>query len=105
MDFESSWNGAVLTVSVEGEIDEFSSRSLRSELDGLIERRRPRRLVLDMSKVSFVDSTGLGLIFGRYKKLDAMGAELALCNVPRQVDKVFAMSRAYYFVEKNDVKK
>lgn len=105
MDFESSWNGAVLTVSVEGEIDEFSSRSLRSELDGLIERRRPRRLVLDMSKVSFVDSTGLGLIFGRYKKLDAMGAELALCNVPRPVDKVFAMSGVYSFVEKTDVKK
>ena len=46
MDFESSWNGAVLTVSVEGEIDEFSSRSLRAELDGLIENSRPRRMCL-----------------------------------------------------------
>ena len=105
MDFESSWNGAVLTVSVEGEIDEFSSRSLRAELDGLIENSRPRRMVLDMSKVSFVDSTGLGLTFGRYKILNAVGAELALRNVPRQVDRVLAMSGVYSFVEKTDVKK
>lgn len=105
MDYESSLNGAELTVSVEGEIDEFSSRSLRAELDGLIERRRPRRMVLDMSRVSFVDSTGLGLIFGRYKKLDAMGGELALTNVPRQVDKVFSMSGVYSVVEKINVKK
>ena len=100
MDFESSWNGAVLTVSVEGEIDEFSSRSLRSELDGLIERRRPRRLVLDMSKVSFVDSTGLGLILGRYKKLSAAGGVLRLKDVPPQVDKVFRASGVYSVVEK-----
>lgn len=53
-----------------------------------------------MKNVSFVDSTGLGLILGRYKRLSAAGGVLRLKNVPPQVDKVFRASGVYSVVEK-----
>ena len=93
---------AEIRVMLSGEIDEYASRTLREKLDRLIDEKQPSRLVLDLSGVSFVDSTGLGLIFGRYKKLNARGGELALVNVPRQVDRVLAMSGVYSFVEKTE---
>ena len=57
-------------------------------------------MVFDLKDVSFVDSTGLGLILGRYKKLSASGGVLRLKDVPPQVDRVFRMSGVYTVVEK-----
>ena len=93
---------AEIRVMLSGEIDEYASRTLREKLDRLIDEKQPSRLVLDLSGVSFVDSTGLGLIFGRYKKLNARGGELALVNVPRQVDRVFLASGVYSVAVKTD---
>ena len=93
---------AEIRVMLSGEIDEYASRTLREKLDRLIDEKQPSRLVLDLSGVSFVDSTGLGLIFGRYKKLNARGGELALVKVPRQVDREFLSSGVYSVAVKAD---
>ena len=71
-----------LTVFFKGDIDEFACRTLRTELDAEMEREKPREVVFDLKDVSFVDSTGLGLILGRYKKLSASGGVLRLKDVP-----------------------
>ncbi len=84
-----------LYVGLSGDVDEHASRTLRSRIDDEISSARPKIVVLDFSKVGFVDSTGLGLIFGRYKKLAGMGAELVVANVPALVDKVFRASGVY----------
>lgn len=89
-----------LTVFFKGDIDEFACRTLRTELDAEMEREKPREVVFDLKDVSFVDSTGLGLILGRYKKLSASGGVLRLKDVPPQVDRVFRMSGVYTVVEK-----
>lgn len=100
MTFDLKNCGGRMTVAFFGDIDEFSCRSMRAELDNRIAEDRPREVVFDMKNVSFVDSTGLGLILGRYKKLNALGSVLRLKNVPPQVDKVFAASGVYTVVEK-----
>ncbi len=89
-----------LTVIFSGDIDEFACRTLRGELDGEIGRQAREEVVFDLGNVSFVDSTGLGLILGRYKKISASGGVLRLKNVPPQVDKVLRMSGVYSVVEK-----
>lgn len=89
-----------MTFFFNGEIDEFRCRTLRGELDREIAAEAPDEVVFDMGGVSFVDSTGLGLIFGRFKRLDAVGSRLMLRNVPPQVDKVFRASGVYSVVEK-----
>ena len=89
-----------MTFFFNGEIDEFRCRTLRGELDREIAAEAPDEVVFDMGGVSFVDSTGLGLILGRFKRLDAVGSRLMLRNVPPQVDKVFRASGVYSVVEK-----
>ncbi len=90
--------GNDICIKLSGEIDEYSARSLRADIDKLIEAQGFRTMTFDMKNVTFIDSTGLGLLLGRYKKLRAKHAELLLKNVPMQVDKVFRTSGIYTFV-------
>lgn len=88
-----------IVLKITGDIDECSAKGLRADVDAIIESSaRIRTLTLDMRDVTFVDSTGLGFVFGRYKKLKAIGAELLLKNVPKQVDKVFQTSGVYRII-------
>lgn len=95
MELNFRYIGDNLLIELSGDIDEFSSRTLRVEMDKLMEAPRLRIVTLDMRGVTFVDSTGLGLILGRYKKLKSRGAELTLKNVPPQIDRVFRASGVY----------
>lgn len=90
--------GSDICIKLNGEIDEYSARSLRADIDKLIDAQGFRSMTFDMQGVTFIDSTGLGLVLGRYKKLQQRRAELLLKNVPPQVDKVFRTSGIYSFV-------
>ena len=64
-EFSQKAEGDVLSVRIEGEVDHHSAVSLREEVDREILEVRPKRLELDLSGVSFMDSSGIGLIMGR----------------------------------------
>lgn len=82
-----------------GEMDEYGAKSVRTRIDDVIETARDlRSMTFDMRGVTFIDSTGLGFVLGRYKKLKGRHAELLLANVPKHVDKVFCASGVYRFV-------
>lgn len=100
MSIESRSERGKLTMAFCGDIDEFACRTLRGEIDALILEKSPSEVVFDLKNVTFVDSTGLGLILGRYKKLNASGGVLRLKDVPPQVDKVLRASGVYSVVEK-----
>ena len=90
--------GDNILVTLEGDIDDFEVREIRDDVDRLIEKYHMKSMTFDMKNVTFVDSTGLGFLLGRYKKLRAKRAELLLKNVPPQADKVFKASGIYSFV-------
>lgn len=100
MDYKCSQTDRVMTVAFFGDIDEFACRTLRSDIDAKIVESAPKEVIFDLNGVSFVDSTGIGFILGRYKKLCVAGGRLKLANVPPQVDKVFRTSGVYSVVEK-----
>lgn len=82
-----------------GEMDEHSVKSVRGEVDDAIDSARGLRcVVFYMKDVSFIDSTGLGFVIGRYKRIKAKRAELVLGGVSAPVDKVFSTSGIYRFV-------
>ena len=58
-----------ITAVLTGEIDHHSARVIRSNIDRDIEREKPKVLILDFSGVNFMDSSGIGLIMGRYKMM------------------------------------
>ena len=84
--------GEVATASLEGEIDHHRAQSLRKELDERIRRARPKRLRLDLGGVSFMDSSGLGLIMGRCALMQQMGGELTLCRPSAAVLRMVRLS-------------
>ena len=89
-----------LTVWLSGELDDRAAGRLRREIDGLIDEARVRRLVFDVSGLEFMDSSGIGLIIGRYKRISKRGGSVAVTGQDRRVDKLFQMSGVYQVVER-----
>lgn len=88
-----------LCIALEGELDHHSAEALRLRLDRAIARCRGG-LILDFARVTMMDSSGIGLLIGRYKKLKERGLRLFVKNVSPQVDKLFCLSGLYRIIEK-----
>lgn len=82
----------VLTAYIDGEIDHDSAAKIRAQLDGAVQSQKPRLLRLDFGGVSFMDSSGVGLVMGRYKLMKLLGGSLSVVNVPDGMCRIFAMS-------------
>ena len=67
--------GDALTVHLCGEIDHCAAEGLRNEIEMQIVRQNAMRLILDFSQVTFMDSSGVGMIIGRYKTMHARGLQ------------------------------
>lgn len=81
-----------LTVLLSGEIDHHSAAKLREEIDASIEMERPKTLNLDFGGVTFMDSSGIGLVMGRYKLMQTMDGGIALKNVPNPLKPVMRIA-------------
>ena len=82
----------VLEIKLIGEIDHHSAVSVRSDIDGLIFESRPKKVVLDLSEISFMDSSGLGLIMGRYALIKDLGGTLSLRAPTVAVMKILSLA-------------
>lgn len=69
-----------LLARITGDIDHHSAPGIREEIDRLLEKERPKKLLMDLGETDFMDSSGLGLILGRKRKTDEMGIALVLIN-------------------------
>ena len=77
---------------VKGELDHCSAQSVRRELDGLIADPGVRHLILDLKEMTFMDSSGIGVILGRYRALSQRGGTVAVKNMNPHVEKIFILS-------------
>lgn len=83
-----------LTVRLNGEIDHHSARDVRGEIDRQILFYKPDVVVLDLGQVGFMDSSGLGLIMGRYNRITELGGILKIGNPGRSAVRMMKMSGA-----------
>ncbi len=84
--------GSILTVRIRGEIDHHTAVSIRQGIDRLLYENRPRKLVLDLSAVGFMDSSGLGLIMGRLSLVREMGGELVIRDPGRETRSILRLA-------------
>ena len=84
--------GDALTVRLCGEIDHCAAESLRNEIEMQIVRRNAKRLILDFSQVTFMDSSGVGMIIERYKTMHARGGSVAACGLQPPIDRLFHLA-------------
>lgn len=70
-----------VTVYLDGEIDHHSAGLIRVSIDDIVLNRRPSVLTLDFEKVTFMDSSGIGLVMGRYKIMKSVGGSIRVINL------------------------
>ena len=90
--FDSEYTGEILKIKLRGEIDHHSAVALRGAVDDMIRQKRPHKLVIDMSAVELMDSSGLGLIMGRYALMNEMGGATVVLDPSPRVEKIMSLA-------------
>ncbi len=81
-----------LTITLSGEIDHHTARTARVEIDRQIYFYKAGTVVLDLSEIAFMDSSGLGLILGRYTHIREMGGVLKVLNPTKSVKRLLTLA-------------
>lgn len=81
-----------VAVLLSGEIDHHSALRMREEIDACVRQKRPDKLVLDFGRVEFMDSSGIGLVLGRYRLMQELEGHLILRNLPAHIRKVMRVA-------------
>jgi len=90
-----------LYIGLSGEMDECSSQSAREKCDKLIEDNLGvKKIVINLSEVAFMDSTGIGFLIGRYKKASKLSIPLSIEKPNFAADKILNLSGIYSLIPK-----
>ena len=85
-------HGDALVIRLSGEMDHHSAAGARSEIDEKLLAERPARVFLDLSAIDFMDSSGLGLIMGRFALVRRYGGKLAVLDPSDAVQKILSLA-------------
>ena len=89
---QSIRDGDRLIVRLAGELDHYCAQSVRRDLDRLIADPSVRWLILDFTMLQFMDSSGIGVILGRYRQLRDRGGQLGVIRMNPHIQRIFHMS-------------
>ena len=90
----------ILISELDGEIDHHTAKNLKDEVDKTIDAFFIKHLIFDFSKVTFMDSSGIGAIIGRYNKIKDMGGQVGVINCNKYVEKIFSVSGLFSIIKK-----
>lgn len=82
----------ILVVKLTGELDHHSAESTRKRIDKAIMENNSKNIIMDLKDLSFMDSSGIGLIMGRYKNISEKNGELLVISDNPYVDRILKMS-------------
>ena len=85
-------DGDRLMVRLAGELDHCCAQTVRRDLDALIADPSVRVLILDFTALTFMDSSGIGVVLGRYRQMRERGGQVAVAHMNRHVARIFHMS-------------
>lgn len=89
-----------LIIWLDRDLDHHNALFLRERSDQIIERGHIKNIVFDFTNANFMDSSGIGVIMGRYKKVIYTGGKVAVTGVGAAVDRIFTISGLYKIIEK-----
>lgn len=88
----------VLCIRLIGELDHHSAEELRTQVNIVMNQYPVDSLLLNLEKLDFMDSSGLGVILGRYKQMVQLGGEMVVCGISPAVNRLFQMSGIYKII-------
>lgn len=89
----------VLIVSVSGDIDHHTAETIKRMTERELYVTGSKNLIFDMSEVSFMDSSGIGMLIGRYKTVMALGGRTAVAAPSKEADRLMEMSGIYRIIK------
>lgn len=92
MKVAKEYRGNVLIVTAVGELDHHTAGILKGRIEEELNKGRMRHIVLDLSGLSFMDSSGLGVLLGRYKELAKWQGSILVFGLQPLVEKLFFMT-------------
>ena len=92
MEVEVSYQGAYLIVGLSGELDQHMADRIRGRIDYGLLKEGVKHLVFDFSEVSFMDSSGIGMLLNRYKQVKRLGGNLYLTGCSKGILRIIKLS-------------
>jgi len=92
--------GSAVLVQLIGELDHHSAKEVRDQLELYLRDNNVKDLILDFEQLRFMDSSGIGVLIGRYNTLKKRNGQMAVINVNKQVDKIMTISGLYRIIKK-----
>lgn len=74
------------------ELDHHITNEVRDEIDNILISKSVKNIIFDFKNINFMDSSGIGVIIGRYKKISNDGGKVSVVNVNARVKKIFDLS-------------
>ena len=100
MKIEHFKKSSELHVKLCGELDEHSAVYFREEMDKVFASGIFKQIIIDLSELEFMDSTGIGVLIGRYKKMKDRHIPMYICNPSSHAEKIFKMTGLYELMPK-----
>jgi stage II sporulation protein AA (anti-sigma F factor antagonist) len=97
LEFETSGDKLILVLN--GELDHHSAEEVRNKIDDIINRIGTNNVIMDFNNVTFMDSSGIGVIIGRYKKIVAKNGNICITGVKGSVERVFELSGLFKIIK------
>ncbi|ERI90740.1 anti-sigma F factor antagonist [Clostridiales bacterium oral taxon 876 str. F0540] len=91
-----------LVVYMMGELDHHSAEEVRSKIDDRLDRENINKLIMDFTNVTFMDSSGIGVVIGRFKKISLKKGDVCITNVNNSVKRVFDLSGMFKIIKLYD---
>lgn len=91
--------GNVLVIHLKADLDHHTAVAVRESADTLLARNRIKHILFDFTGVDFMDSSGIGVIMGRYRQVIFQGGRVGVMGVGKNVDRIFRVSGLYKIVE------
>jgi len=99
MDVSFSREGDSLVVMIEGEIDHHTASRVRERIDNKFLMEPVKNMILDLSRVTFMDSAGIGLILGRMNRVTSIGGKVTLRKPKPEIQRLLRMSKLEALVD------
>lgn len=91
-----------LVIHVDNEVDHLVAEQIREEFEKVCAKQNVKNVIFDMSQVEFMDSSGIGMIIGRYMKVKYSGGKVSVAGVSDGIDRILRMSGVYKIISKYD---
>ena len=98
MEQEFLIKGSWLIVSMPEEVDHSSSNDLRNAADLVLDNYDIHRIIFDFSDTLFMDSSGIGMMMGRYRNIIKKGGDMVAVHANRRIEKIMYLSGIYKLI-------